>query len=92
MTVKVNVFDVPPPGAGLKTVTLTAPALFKSLAGIAAVNCELLTKVVGRFCPPQLITDKGTKLLPLTVSVNDPLPISADMGLRLVNCGCGLLP
>lgn len=92
LTVKGSAFEVPPPGAALNTVILIVPGLARSPAGIAAVSCELLTKVVGRFCPPQLITDEGTKLLPLTVNVNDPLPTSAEVGLRLVNCGSGLFP
>ena len=39
---------VPPPGAGLKTVTLAAPAVAKSAVVRTAVSCELLTKVVAR--------------------------------------------
>jgi hypothetical protein len=34
----VTAFDVPPPGAGLKTVTLADPTAAISAAGIAAVN------------------------------------------------------
>ena len=36
--VKVAVLDVPPPGAGLKTVTFAVPAVATSLAGIVAVS------------------------------------------------------
>jgi len=36
--VKVAVLDVPPPGAGLKTVTFAVPAVATSLAGMAAVS------------------------------------------------------
>ena len=36
--VKVTAFDVPPPGAGLVTVTVGAPAATTSLASIAAVS------------------------------------------------------
>ena len=38
--VMVNVFakEVPPPGVGLKTVTLAEPAVAMSVAGIAAVS------------------------------------------------------
>lgn len=38
LTVNVCEFDVPPPGAGLKTVTVTVPAVATSLAGIVAVS------------------------------------------------------
>jgi len=33
-----NVFEVPPPGDGLKTVTLAVPAVARSLAGTVAVS------------------------------------------------------
>jgi hypothetical protein len=36
--VKDTALDKPPPGAGLKTVTCTVPAVARSVAGIAAVN------------------------------------------------------
>src|SRR5580698_6816985 len=43
-----NVFalEVPPPGAGLSTVTLAVPAAAMSLAGTVAWSSTLLTKVV----------------------------------------------
>ena len=41
---KVLATVVPPPGAGLVTVTFAVPAVFKSLAGTAAVTLVLLTK------------------------------------------------
>ena len=41
-------FDVPPPGVGLKTVTLAKPAAVTSEARIAAVTCVGETKVVPR--------------------------------------------
>ena len=37
--VKVNPPEVPPPGVGLKTVTVAVPAVAISVAGIAAVSC-----------------------------------------------------
>ena len=36
--VKVNPPEVPPPGVGLKTVTVAVPAVAMSVAGIAAVS------------------------------------------------------
>ena len=38
LTVNVCGFEVPPPGAGLRTVTLNDPADVKSVAGIVAVS------------------------------------------------------
>jgi hypothetical protein len=35
--------EVPPPGAGVNTVTGTCPGFFTSAAVIAACNCVLLT-------------------------------------------------
>src|ERR1019366_3042854 len=45
--------DVPPPGAGLTTVTVAVPFVAMSAAGIAAFNFEALTKVVARGLPFQ---------------------------------------
>ena len=41
-------FDVAPPVPGFLTVTFTVPAVVRSVAGICAVTCVLLTKVVTR--------------------------------------------
>ena len=49
--VKLRVFDVPPPGPGLLTVTLAGPAETMSLAGMEAVNFVALLKVVVRSDP-----------------------------------------
>ena len=43
VAVKNAVFDVPPPGAGLTTVTEAVLAVAMSAAGTVALNCELLT-------------------------------------------------
>src|SRR5262249_20248105 len=70
VTVKMRGVEVPPPGAGLKTVIESAPAAAMSDAGIAAVNWVEFTKVVVRPAPLTCTTDVETKLLPVTVSVN----------------------
>ena len=43
--------DVPPPGAGLKTVTFTVPADARSEADTGTLSCVGLTYVVARAVP-----------------------------------------
>ncbi len=89
--VKVAVLDVPPLGAGLKTVTFAVPAVATSLAGIAAVSWVLETKVVVRSLPFQRTTEPLTKFVPVMTRVNPPLPATAVAGLMTVIVGVGLL-
>ena len=70
MMVKDRAEAVPPPGVGLKTVTLTFPAAATLLASTLAVSWALLTKVVARSVLPQRMTEVGTNPLPFTVRVN----------------------
>ena len=83
--------DSPPPGAGLKTVTFAVPAVTISLAGMAASNRVLETKVVRRSLPFQRTTEPLTKFVPVMVRVNPPLPATAVAGLMVVIVGAGLL-
>ena len=69
VTSKNAVFEVPPPGAGLNTVTEPEPAAARSGAVIAAVSCVLLTKVVVRAVPFQFTMEPETNPVPFTVSV-----------------------
>src|SRR5215469_8645197 len=78
---KNTVFEAPPPGAGLRTLTAVVAAVATSAASMAAVNCDLLTKVVVRALPFQLTTELGTKPVPLTVSVNGAPPGVVALGL-----------
>ena len=91
LIVKVRALDVPPPGAGLKTVTLAAPALAMSEAKMLAVSCVLLTKVVVRFALFHRTIDPLTKFVPLTVSVNPAPPATALLGFKLLSVGTGLM-
>jgi hypothetical protein len=93
--VKLTAFDVPPPGAGLVTVTGTVPAEAMAAAGMATVNCVELTTAVAGVVPPKLTTEAATKFVPLTVRVKPAPPatalvgeIAAIVGLVIV----GLLP
>lgn len=67
--VRLNADEGLPPGAGLLTVMFTMPAVATSAAGIAAVSCEVLTKVVVSGFVPKLMTEPVTNFWPLTVSV-----------------------
>jgi hypothetical protein len=58
-----------------------------SEAGMAAVNCVLLTNVVVRFEPFHCTVEVMRKLVPFTVSVNAGPPAAALFGLRVVTVG-----
>src|SRR5438552_3053211 len=90
-TVKVCAFDVPPPGAGLNTVTLNDPALVRLEAGIVAVSWVALTKVVVLFDPCHLTTDEEINPVPVTVKVSCGLPGVFEAGEMLEMAGTGLL-
>ena len=82
--------EVPPPGAGLTTVTLAMPAVAKSVAGIVAVSRVGETNVVARAAPFQFTVEVLTKLPPLTVSVAAGPPAVAPDGLMPPRTGTRL--
>ena len=82
---------VPPPGAGLTTVTLAVVAELTTLAGIETLSWVLLTKLVEYGIPFRRTDEVGTKLEPPTVNVNAPLPTRTETGLRPLIVGTGLL-
>ncbi len=90
LTVKLTEFELPPPGDGFVTVTLTLPALAMSEARMAAVNCVALTNVVVRALPPKFTTEFATKPVPFTVKLNPAPPAVALVGEMLVIVGTGL--
>jgi hypothetical protein len=66
---KINEFELPPLGAGLKTVTAAVPAAAISLAEIWAISPLMLPLLlVGRSLPFQRTTELATKLFPTTVN------------------------
>jgi hypothetical protein len=84
-------FDVPPPGPAVTTVTVAVVGEAMSAAAIAAVNCELLTKVVGLGLPFQFTTEEPeTKPVPVTVKVNAAPPGAAASGCKGFKYGTGL--
>jgi hypothetical protein len=89
VTVKLIAFEVPPPGAGLVTVTAGVPVEAMLAAGMAAVNCVELTKVVAGADPPKFTIEDATKFVPLIVSVKAAPPATALFGEIVVIVGVG---
>jgi hypothetical protein len=91
-TVNVSGLEVPPPGAGVVTVTMALPAVVISAAVMAACKLVLETKVVVRGTPFHWIAEEEMKLLPVTVSVNAAAPAVAEPGFSepLASDGMGL--
>jgi hypothetical protein len=87
--VKSIAFEEPPPGAGLVTVTAGVPVEAMAAAGMAAVNCVELTKVVVGTDPPKLTIEDATKFVPLIVSVKAGLPATTLFGEIVVIVGVG---
>jgi hypothetical protein len=91
LTVKVNVPDAPPPGAGLETETIFVPPVAMSAAVIAACKLVLETNVVVRAPAFHSTVEEGTKFVPVTVSVNAAPPSRAEFGFMDAIVGVGLL-
>src|SRR5262249_9000093 len=89
-TVSERAPDVPPPGAGVKTVTLGVPAAAISLAGIVAVSCVDETYVVVRLAPLTWTIDPLVKLEPVAVRVKAAPPAEVVLGLMLERMGAGV--
>jgi hypothetical protein len=83
--------EVPPPGAGLVTVTWSVPTAVQSAAGTVACSWVALTYVVGRPLPFQFTVELCTKLLPFTVSMKPVPPHATLAGESEVVAGRGLL-
>jgi len=88
--VNVAVADVPPPGAGVVTVTSAAPTVAISAAEMAAVSRYEPTYVVARAAPFHITVELAWKPVPYTVSVNAAPPLVALAGLSAVMVGAGL--
>jgi hypothetical protein len=86
---KVSTFEVPPPGAGVITVTGEVPAEAISEALTAAVSLLALTYVVVSAVAPQLTVELAVKLVPLTVSVKAAPPALVKAVERLLMTGAG---
>src|SRR4051812_26557795 len=82
--------DVPPPGAGVNTVTIGVAIVATSAAIIAAVRRVPETNAVTRSTPFTRTADAETNPLPSIVRENDPLPAATLEGLSAVIAGAGL--
>jgi hypothetical protein len=89
LTVNASTFDVPPPGAGVDTVTCGEPAVAMSVAEIIAWSRVAFTKVVGRPAPFHWTTDAGAKSVPVTVNVKPGPPAFALDGDSMPRMGAG---
>ena len=90
LIVNVCAAEVPPPGAGVTTVTDTVPAIAMSVAGTIAVNVVLVTNVVESGDPFQSAVEEAKKLDPLSVNVNCAPPAVVDVGLMESRTGVEL--
>lgn len=72
--------ESPPPGDGLKTVTVAVPVVTMSAAVMAACSWLLLMKLVGRASPFQRTSEDPTNPLPDTYKVNGSPPSVAEAG------------
>jgi hypothetical protein len=80
---------VPPPGAGLVTVTLIVPDVAVSVAVINAFTCVALRNVVVFAVPLKFSTDDELKFVPVTVRVK-AAPFVALVGESETSVGKGL--
>src|SRR5215469_6217385 len=91
--VKLIPADVPPPGAGVETVTMAVPGVAMSAAVIAACKLVLEMKVVVCALPFHWTVEEEIKLEPVIDSVNAAPPAVAELGFKDPDAseGVGLL-
>src|SRR5438876_1305741 len=81
--------DVPPPGAGVNTVTEAVPAVAMSAVVICAVSCVLLPNVVARWLPFHCTMDELMKFVPVSASVKAAPPATTLLGDSELSVGLG---
>lgn len=91
VTVNVCSAEVPPPGAGVKTVIEIVPGPGISPGWTMVVNSVWLKKMVCRCKPLNRINEDGAKPEPITWSVNWTEPATTLDGLSEVTTGVGRL-
>ena len=90
VTTNVKPVEVPPPGAGLVTVTAKLPAMATAVAGTMAVTWVAETNVVAKAAPLKLATEPLTRFVPFMVMVKSALPATTVAGVTPVIVGTKL--
>ncbi len=92
-TVKVLDAVVPPPGAGLVTVTFSTPAVVVLVEATVTTSCVANCDVIenGGF-PPKLAVESAVKFVPVMVRVKEAEPAKPLVGLIDVSVGTGETP
>ena len=83
--------DDPPPGEGLRTVTVTSPTDETSPGKSDTLSCVASTYELARVCvlPPHSTVEHGRKLLPTTTTEVNPDPAVVLGGVIEVTLGVG---
>src|SRR5271156_1361307 len=79
--------EVPPPGAGVKTLTWAVPAAATSDGLMVASSSLLDVSVVVRALEFHCTTESGVKLVPTTLSEKAALPATIEPGVNDVIVG-----
>jgi hypothetical protein len=87
LMVKFTEFEVPPPGAGLVTLTGAVPVVAMAAAGMVTINSVELTNVMVSAVLPNRTIEAETKFVPFTVSVNAAPPAMALVGEIVATAG-----
>ena len=90
MTLKVDVFDVPPPGAGFVTSMSALVLIARSEAGMRTTNCDELRNAVARGDPFHSPTELCTNPEPDTKTSRSGEPAEALDGESDERVGDGL--
>lgn len=81
--------DDPPPGEGLRTVTVTGPTDETSAGKSDTLSCVAPTYELVRVLPPNCTLEHGRKLLPTTTTEVNPDPAVVLGGVIEVRLGAG---
>src|SRR5688500_20093395 len=88
-TTTLNGAELPPPGAGFRTVSAPVVGRSISLPRIVTRSCLSLTTTVVRAAPSHRATEEGRKPLPTTMMVVSCSPTIKESGVTTVIVGLG---